>query len=33
MDNDDNYPYGRYVKVQNCPIHGWEEKWEMTSHF
>jgi hypothetical protein len=26
MDNDDNYPCGRYVQVQNCPIHGWEEK-------
>jgi hypothetical protein len=26
MDNDDNYPYGRYVQVQDCPIHGWEEK-------
>ena len=24
MDNNDNYPYGRYVKVQSCPIHGWE---------
>jgi len=24
MDNNDNYPCGRYVQVQNCPIHGWE---------
>lgn len=24
MDNDDAYPHGRYVTVQNCPIHGWE---------
>jgi hypothetical protein len=26
MDNDDNYPFGRYVQFQNCPIHGWETK-------
>jgi hypothetical protein len=25
MDNNDNYPNGRYVQVQNCPIHGWEK--------
>lgn len=25
MDNNDNYPYGRYVTVQTCPIHGWEK--------
>jgi hypothetical protein len=24
MDNNDNYPHGRYVRVQTCPIHGWE---------
>lgn len=24
MDNNDAYPTGRYVRVQNCPIHGWE---------
>ena len=23
MDNDDNYPYGRYIKVQDCILHGW----------
>jgi hypothetical protein len=25
MDNDDSYPYGRYVISSNCPLHGWEE--------
>ncbi len=22
MDNDDNYPHGYYVIVENCPLHG-----------
>jgi hypothetical protein len=26
MDNDDNYPSGYYVTVQNCIYHGWEDK-------
>lgn len=24
MDNSDNYPTGYYVRVENCPIHGWK---------
>lgn len=24
MDNEDAYPTGYYVKVQNCPVHGWK---------
>jgi hypothetical protein len=24
MDNEDNYPYGRYVQNMSCRIHGKE---------
>jgi hypothetical protein len=24
IDNDDNYPYGYYVRVQDCKYHGWD---------
>ena len=26
MDNDDSYPTGYYVTIEDCPLHGWGER-------